>query len=48
MAAALPCSLGLLEVPGAGHMTPLTAPGAVSAAIRELVARTSSAVGPAT
>jgi pimeloyl-ACP methyl ester carboxylesterase len=36
MATALPRSRGLIEVAGAGHMTPLTAPGAVAGAIREL------------
>jgi len=39
MAAALPHPLGLVEVPGAGHMTPLTAPDAVAAVVRDLAAR---------
>jgi len=39
MLAALPCPTGLVEVPGAGHMTPLTAPDAVAAAVRDLAER---------
>jgi len=38
MAAALPHPLGVVEVPGAGHMTPLTAPDAVTAVVRDLAA----------
>ncbi|MEU1086791.1 alpha/beta fold hydrolase [Streptomyces sp. NPDC005576] len=38
LAAALPDFLGLTALPGMGHMTPLEAPEAVSAKIRELVA----------
>ncbi|MGW1465501.1 alpha/beta fold hydrolase [Streptomyces sp. NPDC002308] len=38
LAAALPELLGLTELPGMGHMTPLEAPEAVTAKIRELVA----------
>ncbi|WP_405457795.1 alpha/beta hydrolase [Streptomyces sp. NBC_00101] len=38
LAAALPECLGLTELPGMGHMTPLEAPEAVTAKIRELVA----------
>jgi pimeloyl-ACP methyl ester carboxylesterase len=37
MAAALPQSLGLVTVPGAGHMTPVEAPRAVDGAVRRLV-----------
>jgi pimeloyl-ACP methyl ester carboxylesterase len=37
MSAALPQSLGLVTVPGAGHMTPVEAPRAVDRAIRRLV-----------
>lgn len=37
LAAALPCCLGLVEVPGVGHMTPLQAPDAVAAAVRRVV-----------
>ncbi|MFI2783399.1 alpha/beta fold hydrolase [Streptomyces sp. ALB3] len=36
--AALPHSLGLTELAGAGHMTPVEAPEAVTAKLRELVA----------
>jgi pimeloyl-ACP methyl ester carboxylesterase len=46
LAAALPCSLGLVELDGEGHMTPLTAPGSVTTAIRRLVRRI-PAPGPA-
>ncbi|WP_234533283.1 alpha/beta fold hydrolase [Streptomyces shenzhenensis] len=38
LAAALPNSLGLTELPGMGHMTPVEAPGPVNGKIRELVA----------
>ncbi|MEU9240182.1 alpha/beta hydrolase [Streptomyces sp. NPDC048385] len=38
LAAALPNSLGLTELPGMGHMTPVEAPGTVNGKIRELVA----------
>jgi pimeloyl-ACP methyl ester carboxylesterase len=38
MAAALPHSLGLVTVPGAGHMTPVEAPRAAAEAVRRLVA----------
>jgi len=38
MAAALPQSLGLVTVPGAGHMTPVEAPRAAAEAVRRLVA----------
>ncbi|WP_328888610.1 alpha/beta fold hydrolase [Streptomyces sp. NBC_00316] len=38
LAAALPVSLGLTELAGMGHMTPVEAPEAVTAKIRELVA----------
>jgi pimeloyl-ACP methyl ester carboxylesterase len=48
MAAALPLPAGLVEVPGAGHMTPVTAPDAVSDAVRALVARTRPAARPQT
>jgi pimeloyl-ACP methyl ester carboxylesterase len=37
IAAALPHSLGVTELPGLGHMTPVEAPGPVTARIRELV-----------
>jgi pimeloyl-ACP methyl ester carboxylesterase len=37
IAAALPHSLGVTELPGLGHMTPVEAPGLVTARIRELV-----------
>lgn len=37
LAAALPDCLGLTELPGLGHMTPVEAPEAVGGAIRELV-----------
>lgn len=37
MVEALPHSLGLTELPGLGHMTPLEGPAAVTARIRELV-----------
>ncbi|MCQ9131556.1 alpha/beta fold hydrolase [Streptomyces hilarionis] len=37
IAAALPHSLGVTELPGVGHMTPVEAPEAVTARIRELV-----------
>ncbi|MET9434717.1 alpha/beta hydrolase [Streptomyces sp. NPDC006551] len=36
MAAALPRCVGLVELPGMGHMTPVEAPEAVTARIREL------------
>ena len=39
LAAALPNCVGLTELTGAGHMTPVEAPEAVSAALRELTAR---------
>jgi hypothetical protein len=38
MAAALPDSLGVTELPGLGHMTPIEDPDAVARAIRTLVA----------
>ncbi|UQX01523.1 alpha/beta hydrolase [Streptomyces sp. RerS4] len=38
IAAALPRCVGLTEITGAGHMTPVEAPEAVTAAIRELTA----------
>ncbi|MEU2622531.1 alpha/beta hydrolase [Streptomyces sp. NPDC007157] len=38
LAAALPHSLGLTELPGMGHMTPVEAPELVNGKIRELVA----------
>ncbi|MFI7501241.1 alpha/beta fold hydrolase [Streptomyces sp. NPDC049687] len=37
LAAALPHSLGVTELPGLGHMTPVEAPGPVTGRIRELV-----------
>ena len=37
LAAALPHNLGVTELPGLGHMTPVEAPELVSARIRELV-----------
>ncbi len=37
MDAALPRSVGLVVLPGEGHMTPLTAPDAVATAVRDLV-----------
>ncbi|MEU3979503.1 alpha/beta hydrolase [Streptomyces sp. NPDC026672] len=37
LAAALPACVGLTELPGIGHMTPVEAPGAVTGRIRELV-----------
>ncbi|MFI1932489.1 alpha/beta fold hydrolase [Streptomyces sp. NPDC020330] len=39
IAAALPVGLGLTELAGMGHMTPVEAPEAVTAKIRELVTR---------
>ncbi|WP_371623968.1 alpha/beta hydrolase [Streptomyces sp. NBC_01116] len=39
IAAALPLGLGLTELAGMGHMTPVEAPEAVTARIRELVTR---------
>ncbi|MFH9608163.1 alpha/beta fold hydrolase [Streptomyces sp. NPDC017448] len=39
LAGALPVGLGLTELTGMGHMTPVEAPEAVTAKIRELVAR---------
>lgn len=38
LAEALPRSLGLTELPGLGHMTPIEGPAAVTGLIRELVA----------
>ncbi|MGV9251785.1 alpha/beta fold hydrolase [Streptomyces sp. NPDC003697] len=38
LAAALPDCLGLTELPGVGHMTPVEAPGTVTGKIRELAA----------
>lgn len=38
LAAALPRCLGLVELPGIGHMTPVQAPDAVAAAVRQVVA----------
>ncbi|GAA5079339.1 alpha/beta fold hydrolase [Streptomyces similanensis] len=38
LAASLPRCVGLTELPGLGHMTPMEAPGAITAKIRELVA----------
>ncbi|MDX3851313.1 alpha/beta hydrolase [Streptomyces sp. AK02-01A] len=51
LAAALPDCVGLTELAGVGHMTPVEAPDAVTARIRELVAtclsaRPSPATGP--
>ncbi|GAA3302513.1 hypothetical protein GCM10020295_48520 [Streptomyces cinereospinus] len=37
LAAALPHCVGLTELPGLGHMTPVEAPGLVTGKIRELV-----------
>jgi pimeloyl-ACP methyl ester carboxylesterase len=37
LAGMLPDSLGLTELPGIGHMTPVEAPEAVTAGIRDLV-----------
>jgi pimeloyl-ACP methyl ester carboxylesterase len=37
LAAALPHCLGVTELPGVGHMTPIEAPETVTARIRELV-----------
>jgi pimeloyl-ACP methyl ester carboxylesterase len=37
IAAALPHSLGVTELPGVGHMTPVEEPDLVTARIRELV-----------
>ncbi|MFJ4515870.1 alpha/beta fold hydrolase [Streptomyces sp. NPDC088816] len=39
LAAALPDCLGLTELPGLGHMTPVEDPGTVTGKIRELAAR---------
>jgi pimeloyl-ACP methyl ester carboxylesterase len=39
LAAALPDCAGLTELPGIGHMTPVEAPEAVTAGIRELLDR---------
>lgn len=39
LAAALPRCAGLTELPGIGHMTPMEAPGQVTATIRDLVDR---------
>ncbi|WP_411082648.1 alpha/beta fold hydrolase [Streptomyces sp. cmx-18-6] len=39
IAAALPLGLGLTELTGVGHMTPMEAPEAVTAKLRELVTR---------
>ncbi len=39
IADALPVGLGLTELAGMGHMTPVEAPEAVTAKIRELVTR---------
>ncbi|MGS2589694.1 alpha/beta fold hydrolase [Streptomyces hebeiensis] len=39
LAAALPDCVGLTELPGAGHMTPVEVPRAVTAAIRDLSTR---------
>jgi pimeloyl-ACP methyl ester carboxylesterase len=38
LAGALPRCLGLVEVPGVGHMTPVQAPDAAAAAVRRVVA----------
>jgi pimeloyl-ACP methyl ester carboxylesterase len=43
LAAALPWPAGLIEVQGAGHLTPLTAPGEVAAAIRSLMGHATTA-----
>ncbi|WP_411106832.1 alpha/beta fold hydrolase [Streptomyces sp. cmx-4-9] len=43
IAAALPDCVGLTELPGIGHMTPIEAPEAVTTAVRELSARHLSA-----
>jgi pimeloyl-ACP methyl ester carboxylesterase len=45
MATALPNPAGLVEVQGAGHMTPVTAPDAVSEAVRGLVVTGCGTVG---
>ncbi len=39
IAAALPVGLGLTELAGMGHMTPVEAPEAVTAKLRELTTR---------
>ncbi len=39
IAAALPVGLGLTELAGTGHMTPVEAPEAVTAKLRELTTR---------
>ncbi|MFE9700413.1 alpha/beta fold hydrolase [Streptomyces sp. NPDC006270] len=48
IAAALPVGLGLTELTGMGHMTPVEAPEAVTAKIRELVTRYVAAGAAAT
>jgi pimeloyl-ACP methyl ester carboxylesterase len=48
IAAALPVGLGLTELAGMGHMTPVEAPEAVTAKIRELVTRYVAAGAAAT
>ncbi|MEU6893394.1 alpha/beta hydrolase [Streptomyces sp. NPDC046557] len=48
LAAALPDCAGLTELPGAGHMTPIEAPEAVTRVIRELTARLPAARRPVT
>ncbi|MGW5851374.1 alpha/beta fold hydrolase [Streptomyces sp. NPDC055254] len=47
LAAALPHCVGLTELTGVGHMTPIEAPEAVTAAVRELTARYLVESGPA-
>lgn len=47
LAAALPHCLGLTELPGVGHMTPVEAPGPVTAKIRGLVTAHLTAPRPA-
>jgi pimeloyl-ACP methyl ester carboxylesterase len=47
MADALPFSLGLVELPGEGHMTPLTAPDQVAGVVRRLARGHAGRFGPA-
>ncbi|MEV6834965.1 alpha/beta hydrolase [Streptomyces sp. NPDC051133] len=47
LAAALPHCVGLTELPGIGHMTPVEAPGQVTGRIRELVTTYVTGAGPA-
>lgn len=46
MVAALPRPVGLVEIPGAGHMTPLDTPDAVADAIRRLIPLSQEATVP--